>query len=308
MQEDLLQLHSLADYDYDARFTSRLQLATLCCKVLIEHGADPAFQDRWGATPMDEAKGNREVIEALSLREAAPDEEASDVSTTLPLLAEQNKGSAAKVRPTGSLRKSGASCSIAARELCAAARIGDIEEVNRLIKKGSSGRETTMGEALSTSRAAKGTKTARMLVDIYGATLGREDAVGRTPLLEAYISGHGLVVSALLQRGASLTEEQKHRLGIVYCACAHKDDRETLRRLTDSGGDVNMADYDERTALHIACAEGIASLVSWLLLRGASNACLDRFGNNPREDAKKHGHAHIVKILDDYETGATINV
>ncbi len=58
-------------------------------------------------------------------------------------------------------------------------------------------------------------------------------------------------------RPQDLQRVEEHFLPIALCAAAHRGDVHTLEDLVKAGGaNVNAADYDGRTALHIACAEG----------------------------------------------------
>lgn len=61
--------------------------------------------------------------------------------------------------------------------------------------------------------------------------------------------------------------------------------------------DVNDADYDGRTALHLACAEGHVEIVEILLQRGADKNLQDRWGNTPSSEALKSEHNHIKACL-----------
>ena len=45
-------------------------------------------------------------------------------------------------------------------------------------------------------------------------------------------------------------------IGFRLAAAAAKNDLVTLKALHDSGVDVNKGDYDQRTALHLAAANG----------------------------------------------------
>lgn len=67
--------------------------------------------------------------------------------------------------------------------------------------------------------------------------------------------------------------------------------------------DINDADYDGRTCLHIASSLGFVDIVSYLIQKGANVNAHDRFGGTPRDDAIRNGHDNITKIL--LENGAT---
>ena len=60
-------------------------------------------------------------------------------------------------------------------------------------------------------------------------------------------------------------------------------------------GDV--CDYDRRTPLHLAAAEGCFSVVEWLLSAGAPANPIDRFGRTPLEDAVRGDHGEVVRLL-----------
>ena len=51
------------------------------------------------------------------------------------------------------------------------------------------------------------------------------------------------------------------------------------------GADANCVDHDQRSPLHVACAEGHVEIVQYLLEHGASVYSRDRFGRMPLRDA-----------------------
>ncbi|KAK4418636.1 Integrin-linked protein kinase [Sesamum alatum] len=64
------------------------------------------------------------------------------------------------------------------------------------------------------------------------------------------------------------------------------------------GVNTNLADYDKRTALHLASCEGCTEIVILLLERGADVNSMDRWGRTPLSDARSFGHQEICKILE----------
>lgn len=69
--------------------------------------------------------------------------------------------------------------------------------------------------------------------------------------------------------------------------------------------DFNAADYDGRTALHLAAAEGQIHVIKYLLEQGVNTDVKDRWGNTPLHEASKYEkepYLTIVKILSSNST------
>ena len=75
-------------------------------------------------------------------------------------------------------------------------------------------------------------------------------------------------------------------LPIFLCCAAKSGDIIALDELLSQGADVNNpSDYDGKSCLHIACAEGNVEMVKHLLSIGASLHVKDRRGRVPLFDA-----------------------
>ncbi|XP_055998578.1 glutaminase kidney isoform, mitochondrial-like isoform X3 [Ostrea edulis] len=79
---------------------------------------------------------------------------------------------------------------------------------------------------------------------------------------------------------------------------AFNGDVSALRRYNLLGLDMNIADYDGRTALHVASAEGQEAAVRFLLEKcGVNVAVKDRWGFTPLDEAERFEHPDIAKLL-----------
>ncbi len=89
---------------------------------------------------------------------------------------------------------------------------------------------------------------------------------------------------------------EKARVGSLIWA-ASKGDHGAVHRFVVRGFDQDEGDYDGRTALHLAAAEGRDMVVSYLLDNGATVNPVDRWGRTPLDDAIRHGHGTVAGLL-----------
>ncbi|MBN3323686.1 GLSK Glutaminase, partial [Atractosteus spatula] len=97
--------------------------------------------------------------------------------------------------------------------------------------------------------------------------------------------------------------DQRVKSVINLLFAAYTGDVSALRRFALSSMDMEQRDYDSRTALHVAAAEGHADVVRFLLEACKVNPVpKDRWGNTPMDEAVHFGHHDVVTILQDYHT------
>ncbi len=119
---------------------------------------------------------------------------------------------------------------------------------------------------------------------IVTALLAAGAAPSRPALLDACRAKHAAIVAALVQASESLPSGPL-RLGTceevveLLCVAAHANDLAALAMLLSAGADANGCDYDKRTPLHIAAADGHLKGVRLLVeVGGADASAQDRWG------------------------------
>ncbi|XP_048880046.1 glutaminase 2b isoform X2 [Brienomyrus brachyistius] len=82
----------------------------------------------------------------------------------------------------------------------------------------------------------------------------------------------------------------------------HSGDVSALRRFALSSMNMELQDYDSRTPLHVAAAQGHMEVVLFLTEVCKVNPFVkDRWGNVPLDDALHFGHERVVKVLQQYQ-------
>ena len=147
-----------------------------------------------------------------------------------------------------------------------------------------------------------------------GADPSVQDRWGSSPLDDARIAGHREIADLLSEHGAgsgagagAADQALKRRqfqgsnavttdlVGFIWAAS--EGDLTSLRRYIARGVNPDHADYDGRTALHLAASEGHNGIVRFLLGCGCRRDSLDRWGNAPLQDAQREGHTSTAKLL-----------
>ncbi len=78
---------------------------------------------------------------------------------------------------------------------------------------------------------------------------------------------------------------------------ATRNDVDGIRHLVAKGLPVNAGDYDSRTALHLAAAEGCLDAVNYLLSHGHPLNVRDRWGATPLDEAKREKRQSVIDVL-----------
>lgn len=91
----------------------------------------------------------------------------------------------------------------------------------------------------------------------------------------------------------------------LNCA-AHDGDLHRLRHFVEAGADPNKADYNGRTALHLAASKGYEDIVRFLIQGKVEINIRDNFGKTPLYEAIKNSHDRVASLL--VNAGATLSI
>ncbi|MDC0666340.1 glutaminase A [Nannocystis radixulma] len=198
-------------------------------------------------------------------------------------------------------------------ELIWAASKGDLGAIQRLVVRGTGidradyDRRTPLHLAAAEGQVA--------IVEWFigrGTDVNPRDRWDTTPLDDAYMQGHEGVIAVLEKHGGvrsgvefsppiDVTEMAEHNESgltneLIWAAAL--GEVKAIQRLIARGVDLDGADYDRRTPLHLAAAEGHAHVVKLLLDQGVRVSPKDRWGGTPLDDARRHRHGEVVSLLD----------
>jgi len=281
--------------DYDQRTALHVAAAkgnTKAVGVLLYKRANINMNDRWGQRAVD---GAAEACVEMLTEPISRDQYRH--------LAEQNLR-----KPTRPERKPNAvapigddkaNMSIATKELLEAAANGDLKSIITLVKRGGdcSGHDYDQRTPLHLAAAAGHLPMLRYLIAQKRVLVNCIDRFGRSPLQEAAKNGYDTCVAFLKKKGATVMDQ---RCGFTLCTSAAQADIPKLKEMLMRGVDLATADYDGRTALHLAAAEGKHGVVEWLLSQGSAPTfvnAVDCMQHTPLDAAKKRAADANTKAI-----------
>ena len=175
------------------------------------------------------------------------------------------------------------------------ANAGDVETVLQLIRQSADINKSNYDKRTVLHMAcAEGNYRMVEILLNNGAEKDLKDRWGQTPLQTAINHKQLMIVGLLTQWKASLGFENA---ASALCEASGGGDLAQVRRLIENGVNANLGDYDRRTALHVASAEGHDKVVEYLLRKKADPNAADRWGGTPLQDALLNGHALVATLL-----------
>lgn len=282
-----LESGAKADFaDYDKR--TPLHLAATeghdkVVEILISYGADIDAEDRWGSTPVDDAKnnGHEHVVDFLV-----------------------NAGAYVDTRTLSHAE-------ITSMELMQYAANGFYDMVREKLMAGAEAKFADYDKRTPLHLScAEGHPDVTQLLLINGGDPMSKDRFGTTPVDEAVKNDHDELLELLVRYGGCVParllskEDADYQYGMDLVTHASRGRMEKVRYLIEQGASVGFGDYDRRTALHLACAEGHSGVVLALLKAGADPMYEDRWGVSSFDEAQRNMHEEMIMVMKKFQASS----
>ncbi len=96
-------------------------------------------------------------------------------------------------------------------------------------------------------------------------------------------------------RGKKYESKVNDLVSLIWAATY--GDLDEIQRLEARGMDLNVSDYDGRTAIHLSAAEGNLEVIKYLIEKKVNINPRDRWNGTPLTDAKKCNHIDVIDYL-----------
>ncbi|XP_059167280.1 transient receptor potential cation channel subfamily A member 1-like [Physella acuta] len=280
------------------------QLATL----LLSYHADPEIKDKVGRTPLYRAVEHRKIEVILALIKGGADLNTTDQNQETPLIMACRKGFEDVVK---FLLDNGADLTvknfISNNCLHVAAKENRLEVFKLLLEKS----DRKLLSALDIFDQTVFHHAARQkdirLIDqlIYrGCCPETQDALGSTPLHVAAKYGSYETVKRLAGVVSDINVQNYDSKSAFFCAC-EIGNRETISALISCGANVKDADIQFRDTMIVAAMGGFTDIVRDLIELGVQVNSRDMEKNTPLHLACDNGHASTVKVLLEHQASVT---
>lgn len=176
-----------------------------------------------------------------------------------------------------------------------AADRGDADEVRRLVRSRGVDINWTDydGRSILHYCASQGKYRIIEVLLEEGADKNALDRWNRSPLQDAVNGKHFHVVDVLNRYNAKMSTDDEGGL----CDAAGAGNLDAVRHLIKGKADPSKGDYDSRTPLHVAAANGHDKIVEFLLHKDANVNARDRWDSTPLYDAIKVVSNSIVSTI-----------
>ena len=272
--------------------------------VLLEAKADVALASRSGKTALHyvaDYNGNLDLAKRLIAGQAPINTKDGRKRTPLDYAQLRKRAELAEL-----LRSNGGKTSkelAAAGSIFAAAEVGDLEALNKLLAADGADVNATNKSGYTALQLAvrKGQQDAAALLLEKGANVNAQGK-GRTPL---DFAGKNTELAALLRAKGGLTRlELRAEQDILYAAA--NGYAEAILRYIEKGGDVNKTNRKGYSALHFAANSGYVEVVRVLVANKIEvDAAANRYNKTGLHYAARHGRKEIATLL--LDKGANVN-